>query len=654
MNGRDVRHEVLIATGTIRPPEVAGHPLHAYWLLIAPHLRDVLLPPQRRFGDDHLSWSWLGPAEAPPPTAAELARLQQRLEAGLDSLAESEEESGERRALREQVARTLRTWAEGVSSGLNDRFAGYVARTDHGWQVHSWGLSTPGPVTTPGRVADPEATASPAAKTTNAREHRLRRWWPLRFILLLGVLVAVGVGVRRKLEGTDPAAPAPPAAAESDRVAPTPETSTTAARSAPEPARDAAPAQPGSATGSAGRSRSEAPAASRAAAAGSIWLAEGERFAARDALPAIGGPGTGGAMAAGAGAPTAAGAPATSAAQSGPAGLGTGAGTAAGGLAGATGTAATGSDGAAAPTDGTPAERGSPSDGIRGAVAPPPQDAPATDSRQAGEPEKPAPLDESDRPAPEQPHPPAREPGRSATVDPDAGAPSDSSPVGFAAPPSATASPPPSLVLLLRTGGWRTELLRDVILPTFPMPRSRTDSPGQVRTQAWEDQEALRPAFLDPERVRVGVTLRTPAAATAAWRIDPPDGGSWAVRRERDGLSLDLSCPIGLASTGSVVVVDAAGRTLATAQFEPASGLVVRCEASTELMSWIELDLPADAGDGAWSVRGGPDRVATADSNPRRVAVMPSEPSADSAWTLAWTDKTTGWALVGEVSFAGP
>lgn len=136
-----------IATGEGRPPfPVAGNrPVHLHWPRLATHFQGVLLAPQRRSDGQATVWSWQEPAGAEPPTPAELAAVRRRLETALaaaqsDLAAEAEEQPGGTAA---QLLAVLLAMVGRLVRLKDAPLAAYLARTESGLMVHSWGAAQP-------------------------------------------------------------------------------------------------------------------------------------------------------------------------------------------------------------------------------------------------------------------------------------------------------------------------------------------------------------------------------------------------------------------------------------------------------------------------------------------------------------------------------
>ncbi len=143
--GKPRRACALLTAGPGQParPMVATRPLYSYWAILAPHFRGVLLPPHN-MPDESVQWAWTVSAAEAAVSPADLATLRQRLSLAQQSLADSCEEGAETSAKTETIRATKNRMGEVVSALValpDETFEGFVARTDHGVFLHSWGLA---------------------------------------------------------------------------------------------------------------------------------------------------------------------------------------------------------------------------------------------------------------------------------------------------------------------------------------------------------------------------------------------------------------------------------------------------------------------------------------------------------------------------------
>ncbi len=130
---------------------IGSRAVHQYWALLAPYFRDVLLTPQRRAEDQIIAWSWREERESRVPTGAELAALRKRLagdlQAFVDNVSAGAEEgrglvaAGNAPGIG-QIAAAMEGWVSRLLAMSDNEFVSYVACTESGLRLHSWGLTT--------------------------------------------------------------------------------------------------------------------------------------------------------------------------------------------------------------------------------------------------------------------------------------------------------------------------------------------------------------------------------------------------------------------------------------------------------------------------------------------------------------------------------
>src|SRR5690606_14002845 len=195
------RRQVEAVSDAVGVSRVGGRPIHAYWLLLAPHVRDVLLAPQRHLGDQKLGWSWDPPKDHVNESfsAAECADARQRLAAALERFRHELEESAdpvasdERQRLLCQLSSSLDAWAAGLITGSDARVTGYLARTRHGLMFHSWGLAQPAQaLAAPSLPGQGDAATAARASHQTTPQRRWRRWMIFLAIIATATLALVG------------------------------------------------------------------------------------------------------------------------------------------------------------------------------------------------------------------------------------------------------------------------------------------------------------------------------------------------------------------------------------------------------------------------------------------------------------------------------
>ncbi len=169
---------------------IAGRPMQAYWFVLAPYFRDILLPPQRRVEDAVIVWAWEEPLDAAPLAPADLAAVRERLQRGTDLLTDASEtsDSGEphRQALLRLLSERLQRVAQRLAELPDVALSGYVARTVEGVRLHSWGFLAPGQPTVASETregsADRFTPSEPSLHPT--RRLRRKRWVALTLALV--------------------------------------------------------------------------------------------------------------------------------------------------------------------------------------------------------------------------------------------------------------------------------------------------------------------------------------------------------------------------------------------------------------------------------------------------------------------------------------
>jgi hypothetical protein len=184
---------------------VGNRAVHQYWALLAPYFRDVLLVPHRRSEDETTAWSWRENSDGRAPTSTELTALRKRLANDLRAFTDNANDSaidgvGVAKAANQSSVAELAAAMDGWGSRLvgmpDGELVKFVARTDSGLRLHSWGLMTAAvPFYPDERKAGKEDSAGDSddrvktGATAAPRKRRRRRW-----ILLLILLAGTGVG----------------------------------------------------------------------------------------------------------------------------------------------------------------------------------------------------------------------------------------------------------------------------------------------------------------------------------------------------------------------------------------------------------------------------------------------------------------------------
>lgn len=142
--------EIRYADGQSGISYVGKFPIHQYWPRLSSHFRGVFLAPQRRSDGAGVSWMWRPASDARPPTAGELADLRKRLGDASRRFAEDPFGLGgdspgavTTESLAKQLAQRVEEMTAAFVAKSDADLSAYVARTDAGLRLHSWGSSTP-------------------------------------------------------------------------------------------------------------------------------------------------------------------------------------------------------------------------------------------------------------------------------------------------------------------------------------------------------------------------------------------------------------------------------------------------------------------------------------------------------------------------------
>jgi hypothetical protein len=209
MSGADATRLTAAEVNWGRDPKavlwVGNRAVHQYWALLAPYFRDVLLVPHRRSEDETTAWSWQENRDGRAPTNTELAALRKRLANDLRAFTDNANDTaidgvGVAKAANQSSVAELAAAMDGWGSRLvgmpDGELTKFVACTESGLRLHSWGLTTAAaPFYPDERKAGTDDSSGDSGDRTKAgvtaapRKRRRRRW-----ILLLILLAGTGVG----------------------------------------------------------------------------------------------------------------------------------------------------------------------------------------------------------------------------------------------------------------------------------------------------------------------------------------------------------------------------------------------------------------------------------------------------------------------------
>lgn len=177
---------------------VGNRAVHQYWALLGPYFRDVLLAPQRHPECESVAWTWRADVNQRPPGAGELAALRKRLASTMRAFSENAHEGamGARgdagpanQANIVQLAAVMETWVAGLLSKADAELAPYVARTESGLRLHSWGAPAAAVPSSPVSGQSGADGASSVGRGPAPQRRRRRRLLGAGFaVLVLGAL----------------------------------------------------------------------------------------------------------------------------------------------------------------------------------------------------------------------------------------------------------------------------------------------------------------------------------------------------------------------------------------------------------------------------------------------------------------------------------
>ncbi len=185
---------------------VGGRPVQAFWVLLRPSFRRVLVEPHRRAGGGVVGWRWTAPAEPRTPEAGELAELRARLKNALSDLAADFErrEGDAGGGAPPELLTAMRNIVHGLLNLSDANLGEYAVWNEAGLLIRSWGFKRPAPAkredtTDSSGKAHPEVgptSMSAGADESDAlrRSTTGRRLWPLRVAVLVGVVALIGAG----------------------------------------------------------------------------------------------------------------------------------------------------------------------------------------------------------------------------------------------------------------------------------------------------------------------------------------------------------------------------------------------------------------------------------------------------------------------------
>lgn len=643
--GRQAIAELRWDTGADPVVTVGGRSLHHYWPMLSPYFRDMLLPPLRRPEGNAVTWRWLEPVRSRAVTAAELRSMRKRLRSEQELLAENlsrAEATGGAVGMRQRMdPRELAAAMGGVTdrlAGSDDAtLAGFVAHTEAGLRLHSWGAQLPAPVRYPDTPAErPEANApavSGATRVTSgdARARRRGWWW---VVLVLGAAVGVGAVWRGNTRDVLPKGATEPAS----------QNKSNAGRRTLEREADAA----GQGRGVATRNANHAAKISEQRTVSGVEVTPDLTAKAGLAEPSPPGEAT-----AFLNQPPAA-APNPAATQE------RGHGRPSPGRPDLPGGAAAGARGGAVP-DGNPVNPAERVDGIenqhraRTEVRAP--SAAGTDVAVRRRVETAAAADQAAFPTESHVENPLQDDGPSTLRKPKQAGPTPeaTAPLPRMIDPetprnaSGTAGP---TVLTIRIPHWRAQLLTDVILPTRPRRSGGPDEARALREQAAAEARARMPETLRVPQVRGGIGFEVGMRGAGGWWWQQSDGTRRQPARKNESRA-ELGWDDLLQGQTWVLAHETRGPQ-AEARRE-GNRVTVTLRGDVKGYQWAEIQITSAERGARWDWRradGAPLPVAatarSVDASGRARIETPVEASGAFAARVAFFDAGSGWALIGE------
>ncbi len=189
---------------------VGGRPVHAWWMLLKPSFRRVLMEPRRRAGAGTVAWVWESPELPAAPSVVDLADVRARLKEALLDLSDDMERRREPVAglSPAELVEAMRTMVNGLVRAADAELSAQAVLTPGGWMVRSWGIKSPavavreqdGTQSREGEQAGMIAAGgAPSGQTSGTR----RRLTLIAVVLaLVAALTAAGVFWTRRAGGT--------------------------------------------------------------------------------------------------------------------------------------------------------------------------------------------------------------------------------------------------------------------------------------------------------------------------------------------------------------------------------------------------------------------------------------------------------------------
>jgi hypothetical protein len=226
----------------------------------------------------------------------------------------------------------------------------------------------------------------------------------------------------------------------------------------------------------------------------------------------------------------------------------------------------------------------------------------------------------------------------------------------------------------IHVSAWKQRLVRDLIVPTYPVTAAEEETSGALREKLRQEQMARMPKAFRQPRMSGGVVIELPALSSEKnplhWRDDTgavPSGSSVAGRRA------ELSWTDGVPPPNSnYTLIDSNGRVIATARIDGSGALVLKTTANSPAWYWCGIERSPTASENTEAKNS----AAPFDWKLFSGAPIPSSWVRDDRWRngrgqridlpldattrrtgnyqVTLTDPVTGWAIVNGISVQTP
>jgi hypothetical protein len=189
---------------------VGGRPVHAWWMLLKPSFRRVLMEPRRRAGAGTVGWVWASPEAPAAPSVVDLTDVRARLKEALLDLSDEMERRREPVAglSPAELVEAMRTMVNGLVRAADAELSAQAVLTPGGWMVRSWGITSPAAALreqdgTESREGEQAGTSAAGDAPSGQTSGRRRSVTVIAVVLaLVAALTAAGVFWTRRAGGT--------------------------------------------------------------------------------------------------------------------------------------------------------------------------------------------------------------------------------------------------------------------------------------------------------------------------------------------------------------------------------------------------------------------------------------------------------------------